>query len=77
MMSFYIYVVLPFPHGNSSSENILQFTNCYPVMHIYQDFFICKYMYGIVSEIYHTCCVHFCMYLIFSTMSNKYCFIFL
>ena len=28
-------------------------------------------MYDIVSEIYHTCCVHFCMYLIFSRRSNK------
>ena len=34
-------------------------------------------MYGIVSEMYHTCCVHFCMYLIFSSRSKKYSLIFL
>ena len=32
---------------------------------------------GIVSQIYHTCCVHFCIYLIFSSTSNKYSLIFL
>ena len=34
-------------------------------------------MYGIVSEIHHTCCVHFCMYEIFTSRSNKYSLILL
>ena len=46
-----------FPHVNSSARNILQFSNHYPIIHI--DFFISKYIYCNVAEIYHTCCVHF------------------
>ena len=55
-----------FPHVNSSSWNILQFSNHYPVIHI--DFFICKYIYCNVAEIYHTCCIHFVVYIILSSM---------
>ena len=59
-MVFFIYMFSIFPHVNSSYRSILQFSNHDPVIHI--DFFIFKYIYCNVAEIYHTCYVH-----IFST----------
>ena len=59
---FFIYICFCiFPHVNSSSRNILQFSNCYLIIHI--DFFISKYIYCNVAEIYHTCSVHFFLYM--------------
>ena len=44
----------------------MQFSNHFPLIHF--DFFISKYIYCNVTEIYHTCCVLFLVYVILSAM---------